>query len=123
VAMGEGGGLPVTPASRPTPGHSPTAVFVAVSELSVPEAGRAAVEAAFADRLGVVDSWPGFRGLQVWADAADPCTLVMVSWWDSQQCFAAYMRSDEHRRSHQRIPTGPDRPRPRHFRRFQVIAR
>ena len=47
--------------------------FVAVSELVVPEAGRDALRAAFLDRLGEVDKWPGFQGLQVLADLADPC--------------------------------------------------
>ncbi len=97
--------------------------FVAVSDLSVPEAGRAALIAAFGQRLGAVDSWPGFQGLQVWTDQSDPTALVMVSWWDSQESFTAYMGSADHRCSHARIPGGPDRARPRTFRRYQVIAR
>jgi len=56
-----------------TPSHAAAAPpFVAVSHLTVPEDGRAAVVAAFGDRLGAVDSWPGFQGLQVWADPGDP---------------------------------------------------
>jgi heme-degrading monooxygenase HmoA len=106
------------PASEPTPSQ-----FVAVSELTVPEAGREGLDAAFADRLGAVDRWPGFQGLQVWADITDPCSLMMISWWDSPECFATYMRSEDHRRSHRRIPRGDDRPRPRQFRRFEVVAR
>jgi len=107
-----------------TPSHAAAAPpFVAVSHLTVPEDGRAAVVAAFGDRLGAVDSWPGFQGLQVWADPGDPTALVMVSWWDSEGTFAAYMGSADHRRSHQRIPTGVSRPRAQEFRRYQVIAR
>jgi hypothetical protein len=45
------------------------------------------------------------------------------AWWDSQECFAAYMRSEDHHRSHQRIPKGEHRPRLRQFRRYKVIAR
>jgi heme oxygenase (mycobilin-producing) len=97
-------------------------LFVAVSELGVPEPGRAALDSAFANRLRAVDRWPGFRGLQVWADPRDPCTMLMVSWWDSEDRFAAYMRSADHRHSHERIPTGEHRPRPRHFSRYEVIA-
>ena len=108
------------PMSSSVAGPAP---FVAVSDLSVPEAGRAAVVAAFGRRLGAVDAWPGFRGLQVWADPADATALVMVSWWETEEAFTAYMRSEDHRRSHRRIPGGPDRPRPRRFRRYQVIAR
>ena len=97
--------------------------FVAVSDLAVPEAGRAAVIAGFGDRLGAVERWPGFQGLQVWADPGDPTALVMVSWWDTQEAFAAYMGSVDHRRSHERIPAGDNRPGARGFGRCQVIAR
>jgi heme-degrading monooxygenase HmoA len=97
--------------------------FVAVSELSVPDGGRVATDAAFASRLGAVDGWPGFRGLQVLAYTADASSLMMISWWDDRACFDAYMRSGDHRASHARIPTGAQRPRPARFRRFSVIAR
>ena len=97
--------------------------FVVVSELIVPDGGRAATDTAFATRLGAVDAWPGFRGLQVWADTADPSSLMMISWWDDRASFDAYMHSDDHRASHARIPNGDLRPRPKRFRRFSVIAR
>ena len=99
------------------------APFVAFSDITVPEAGRSAVVDAFEHRLGAVERWPGFQGLQVWADQADPTALVMVSWWDTEASFAAYMGSPDHRQSHHRIPTGANRPRPVGFRRYQVIAR
>ena len=113
----------MTPVSPPPASEPAPSQFVAVSELTVPEAGREALDAAFADRLGAVDRWPGFQGLQVWADVTDPCSLMMISWWDSSECFATYMRSEDHRRSHRRIPRGDDRPRPCQFRRFEVVAR
>ncbi len=97
--------------------------FVAVSDLTVPASGREALVAAFARRLGAVDTWPGFQGLQVWADPRDVTALVMVSWWDTEASFTAYMQSGDHRRSHDRIPGGVDRARPRRFRRYEVIAR
>jgi len=111
------------PPRPPAVAGTTTGQFVAVSELPVPHESREAVLAGFAGRLGAVDGWPGFRGLQVWADATDPCSLMMISWRDNQDCFAAYMRSEDHRRCHQRIPAGEHRPRPRRFRRYAVIAR
>ena len=96
--------------------------FVAFSELTVPVAGRAAVEAAFGRRLGAVDAWPGFRGLEVWRDMSDHGSLIMVSYWDSQAEFTDYMHSSDHAHSHARIPGGEDRPRPQRFRRFEVIT-
>ena len=84
--------------------------IVAVSDLTVPEAGQAAVIAGFGDRLGAVERWPGFQGLQVWADPGDPTALVMVSWWDTQEAFAAYMGSADHRRSHEGSRLGTTAP-------------
>ena len=96
--------------------------FVAFSEITVPLAGRQALDDAFRARLGAVDQWPGFCGLQVWAAPDDATRVVMVSWWDSADAFATYMGSPEHRRSHSRIPRGKDRPRPAAFSRYEVIA-
>ena len=97
--------------------------FVAHSLLSVPVIGRAALLAAFADRLGQVDGWPGFQRLEVWTDRSDPTSFVMVSWWDDESAFKAYMASDDHRDSHARIPDGEMRPRPERFTRYEVFAR
>lgn len=100
--------------------------FAAVSELAVPESGREALEDAFAARLGAVDAWPGFQGLELWADDADRESYMMISWWDTKACFASYMRSADQHRCHARIPDGDLGPRPRRFRRFRrftVIAR
>jgi heme-degrading monooxygenase HmoA len=80
-----------------------------------------ALEQAFQDRLGEVDGWPGFRRLEVWRDASRPGTYLMVSWWDSRAAFSAYLRSDAHRRSHDRIPDDP-RPRAGGVRRWEVVA-
>jgi len=39
-----------------------------------------------------------------------------------REAFAAYMGTSDHRRSHERIPTGQDRPSARGLRRYEVIA-
>jgi heme-degrading monooxygenase HmoA len=97
--------------------------FVAVSEIEVSVDGADALEAAFANRLGEVEDWPGFLDLQVWRDDRSPGCYVMVSWWRAETDFVAYLRSDAHRRSHARIPGGPDRARAAGLRRFELIAR
>jgi len=97
--------------------------FVALSLLQVPDGGQDALDEAFANRLGMVDRWDGFRALEVWGDLAKTTEYAMVSWWDSPEDFQAYMQSDDHRRSHDRIPKGSDKPRPVKFRRFRVVAR
>lgn len=109
----------------PLPGASAEvdAPFVVMSEIAVPTGGEHALEAAFRDRLGEVDCWPGFLNLQVWRDERDGGGYLMVSWWKSKEHFSGYMRSDAHRRSHARMPDGPHRPRPAGVRLLTVVAR
>jgi heme oxygenase (mycobilin-producing) len=97
--------------------------YVAVSEIRVPLEGAAALRAAFADRLRAVDAWEGFVGLELLADRRDPERYVMISRWTSREQFVRYMRSEDHRRSHDRIPDGPHAPRAGGFDEFDVVAR
>lgn len=100
-----------------------TDAFVAVSQITIDSAETETLVDAFNARLGEVDAWPGFRHLEVWQSEHDETQFVMVSWWDDKQCFQAYMQSDAHRRSHDRIPDEPARPRPAGFKRYRVVAR
>lgn len=93
-----------------------------VSELRVEPDGVDALEAAFADRLGEVDGWPGFVRLEVWRDPRHDGRYLMVSWWEDPASFSAWLHSDAHHRSHARIPQNPP-PRPVRFDRYEVIAR
>jgi heme oxygenase (mycobilin-producing) len=96
--------------------------FVVTSDVRVAEAGAAVLEAAFADRMRLVEGHPGFQRLEVWRDERDPGAFVMVSWWDDEASFRAYMRSPDHRLSHARIPTDPARARPAGLRRFRRVS-
>lgn len=97
-------------------------VFVVASDLEVAAPGAPALEAAFRSRMREVENHPGFRKLEVWRDVRREGTYQMVSWWDDEQSFRAYMRSPEHKHSHARIPTEPARARGVGVRRFTVIA-
>ena|SRR5579884_1331672 len=97
--------------------------YVAISEIAVPEAGEGALEVAFRDRLRAVDSWPGFRGLELLKDRKSPGRYLMLCRWDSREQFLAYMRSEDHRRSHARIPRGENGPRPAGFDEYDTVAR
>jgi heme oxygenase (mycobilin-producing) len=114
---------PTVELGDPWPSAASAAGFVAHSLLSVPVTGRRALLAAFADRRRRVDAWPGFQRLEVWGDRSDPTSFVMVSWWDDDAAFRAYMASDDHRDSHARIPTGGSRPRPERFTSYEVVTR
>ena len=96
--------------------------YVAISEIAVPAEGASALEQAFLDRLGAVEAWPGFLGLEVLRHRRKPGCYLMISHWATKQAFTEYMRSDDHRRSHARIPGGELAPRPAGFDDYDRVA-
>ena len=78
-------------------------MYISMSRLRV--AGDRADElvAAFRARMHAVDSHDGFIDLQVWRSDRDGDELCMVSRWRDRDCFVRYMRSADHRESHERI--------------------
>lgn len=77
--------------------------YVSVSRLRIAHEMAPALIQAFRQRAHLVESAPGFQRLEVW-QGSDAGEVLMVSWWDDRECFKAYMRSPEHRTSHDRIP-------------------
>jgi heme-degrading monooxygenase HmoA len=102
--------------------HNTPPCFIVSSDITIDEAGMNALEAAFAERLHEVDDFPGFQRLEVWRDTNRTGTYTMVTWWNSADDFTAYMRSDQHRRSHARIPNEPTRPCGAGVRRYEQVA-
>jgi heme-degrading monooxygenase HmoA len=82
---------------------------------------------AFRNRLGLVNGFEGFEGLEVWRSDREPGKVIMVSRWRDRACFREYMRSEAHRRSHERI--APDLQaeikleRLDHLHTYDVVAR
>ena len=79
-------------------------MFVFISHLTVPEADRAELERHFRNRSHLVDSFPGFRYLQLLRDQAGGGTLTFLTAWDDREAFRRYMNSPEHAYSHAREP-------------------
>lgn len=77
--------------------------YVSVSRLRIAEDEAPVLINAFRQRVHLVDSAPGFQRLEVW-QGSEPGEILMVSWWRDRECFKTYMRSPEHRTSHDRIP-------------------
>jgi heme-degrading monooxygenase HmoA len=101
-------------------------MYVSVARLRVePERADELVE-AFRRRLHLVDDADGFVDLQVWRSDRDREDIWMVSRWRERSAFTAYMRSDEHARSHDRIPEDLDAAidlrRLEHMHTFDVVA-
>ncbi len=96
-----------------------------MSRLRVPAERAAELVDAFR-RRALVDDAEGFVDLQVWQSDRDAQELVMVSRWRDKRCFTAYMRSDAHRVSHERIDPSLDDAikleRLEHMHTYDVVA-
>jgi heme oxygenase (mycobilin-producing) len=103
------------------PGADSGRGFVVSSEVTISPESAGLLERAFGERLRLVEKAPGFRRLETWRDVTRPGVFQMVSWWDSAESFRRYMRSEDHRLSHARIPAGPDRPRGTGVRRYVLL--
>jgi heme oxygenase (mycobilin-producing) len=79
-------------------------MYVSLSRLRVDAEASDRLVDAFRNRLGAVDGHDGFMGLEVWRSDRDAGEVLMVSRWRDREAFKAYMRSDDHQRSHRRIP-------------------
>jgi heme-degrading monooxygenase HmoA len=79
-------------------------MYISVSRLRIPPDRALELVTAFRSRLGHVEDHEGFIDLQVWQSDRDAGEIVMVSRWRDRGCFKAYMKSDDHRDSHDRVP-------------------
>lgn len=78
-------------------------MYVSMSRLRVPVERAEQLVSAFRERVGLVDGHDGFVDLQVWQSDRDEGELIMVSRWRDRDAFKTYMRSADHRVSHERI--------------------
>jgi heme-degrading monooxygenase HmoA len=79
-------------------------MYISMSRLRIEPEKAGALVAAFRARLGRVEDHEGFQGLEVWQSDRDAGEILMVSRWRNRACFKAYMKSEDHRESHDRIP-------------------
>jgi heme-degrading monooxygenase HmoA len=80
-----------------------TGTYVSISRLRIAPDRVAALIEAFGNRSGDVEHHDGFIDLQVLQSDRDPGDVLMISRWRDRDCFTAYMKSEDHRRSHARI--------------------
>jgi heme-degrading monooxygenase HmoA len=101
-------------------------MYVSMSRLRIPVERADELVRAFRARARLVDGADGFVDLQVWQSDRDPGELIMVSRWRDRAAFTAYMRSDEHKTSHGRIPKELDDAikleRLEHLHTYEVVA-
>ena len=101
-------------------------MYVSLSRLRVDEGRASELVAAFRERAHLVDSADGFVDLQVWQSDRDAAEIVMVSRWRDRAAFKAYMKSEAHAVSHDRIDPELDRAikleRLEHMHTYEVVA-
>ena len=101
-------------------------MYVSLSRLRVDRARSDELVAAFQRRAGRVEAHAGFVDLQVWRSDRDPGEVLMVSRWRDRDAFKAYMKSHDHRVSHDRIdPSLKDAiklERLEHLHTYEVVA-
>src|SRR3954453_775416 len=97
-----------------------------MSRLRIAPEEAPALVAAFRHRVGLVDGADGFVDLQVWQSDRDAGEILMVSRWRDRAAFRDYMRSGEHRVSHDRIPSALKEliklERLEHLHTYEVVA-
>ncbi len=81
-------------------------MVLVVSRFTVRAGLEEAVRAAFRDRPRLADHAPGFLGLEVFTDPADPATFHLATRWADAASFDAWHGSEAHRASHQYLPKG-----------------
>ena len=106
--------------------HYGCQVYVSMSRLRIPAEQSDALVRAFRARVHLVDHADGFVDLQVWRSDRDPGEVIMVSRWRDRAAFTAYMRSEDHKTSHGRIPKDLDDAikleRLEHLHTYEVVA-
>ena len=78
-------------------------MYVSMSRLEIPADRAPELVSAFRSRARLADDADGFIDLQVWQSDRDPGEILMVSRWRDRDAFKAYMKSAEHKVSHERI--------------------
>lgn len=81
-------------------------MILAISRFRVANGLEHAVKEAFQDRPRLVESAPGFLGLEVFNESNDASVFVLVTRWTDVSSFRSWHASDAHDRSHASIPGG-----------------
>lgn len=81
-------------------------MIIAMSRFRVKDHREQDVRQAFLDRPRLVDSRPGFLGLEVFQDQADDAIFYLVTRWCDVASFKTWHSSQAHKDSHELMPKG-----------------
>jgi heme-degrading monooxygenase HmoA len=81
-------------------------MFVALSRFAIANDKADEVRAAFRGRPHMVDSAPGFLGMEVMSPVDSPAEVWLLTRWRDEQSYRGWHRSHDYHESHQGIPKG-----------------
>jgi len=82
--------------------HSSTTGFVAINTIHCREEYLDRFETLFQTRAKAIDRRPGFRSMEVLKPAAEGQPYLVVSHWDDEASFRAWVGSEEFHEGHKR---------------------
>jgi heme-degrading monooxygenase HmoA len=105
--------------------------FVAINYITCKPEYRERFEYLFKTRVRAIDRLPGFRGMYVLRPQQDGDAYLVVSHWDSEAHFRAWLQSPEFLEGHKRgfediraaKARGEEPPMRSDFRTYEVITR
>lgn len=95
-------------------------MIVSFFHVRVPAERAAAFEASWSQRMGLVDTMPGFQGMEVLRDGHEAGHYIVVTRWDAREHFDAWATSPEFAAGHARTG-GPGGPTGRAIEFFEVV--
>ena len=75
-------------------------MIVSMFHVQVPAPAIEPFEKSWSQRAGLVDSMPGFRGLEVLRDGETPGAYIVLTHWDSRQDFERWASSPAFQAGH-----------------------
>ncbi len=82
-------------------------MVIICNRISVNREHEAAFEALFATRMKLVDRMPGFIGFQLLRPTQPNDPYIVMTTWDSEADFRAWVGSPEFKAGHARVSTLP----------------
>jgi heme-degrading monooxygenase HmoA len=90
----------------PPPFTAGVGTFIALSRFTLANDKSEAVRVAFRERPHLVDSAPGFLGMEVMSPIDDQSEIWLVTRWHDEQSYHVWHRSHQYHESHPGIPKG-----------------
>ena len=81
-------------------------MIIAMSTFRVANGMAEQVAEAFRNRPRLVETAPGFLGMEVFTDTKDDAVFYLITRWTDADSFRAWHAGAAHRQSHEFIPKG-----------------